>query len=129
PVLGKSKGSNAGSGERRNSEGERQQGREPSNDEFESSLMGLNPFDENEEQRYIKFVMGAFQPPDETTTSSSFVSFLIIDVWGTIVPLWTASTVDGAMPNFSSTSLTEIGSIDSTLECSPRYSTWIIIAS
>ena len=91
--------------------------------------MGLNPFEENEEQRFIKFVMGAFQPPDETTTSSSFVSFLIIDVWGTIVPLWTASTVDGAMPNFSSTSLTEIGSIDSTLECSPRYSTWIIIAS
>jgi len=91
--------------------------------------LGNHAFEEGEDQSYIEIVRGAFQPPDETTTSSSFVSFLIIDVCGTIVSPWTASTVDGAMPNFSSTSLTEIGSLDSTWAIPPRCSTWIIMAA
>jgi len=147
-VLGKSKGSNAGSGERRSSEGERQQGREPSSDDvghreygapvlsimeepsplyadliydssgsripFAGIDQGQHPFEENGGNDTSSSSEATFQPPEETTTSSSVASALIIEVWGIIVPPWTARTVEGAMPNFSSTSLIEIGSLDST---------------
>ena len=57
-------------------------------------------------------------PPDDTTTNSIFKSSLIIDEWGTIVSLKTASTVEDGISNSVNIEEMVVGDSDSKIRLS-----------